>query len=180
MITAIHIGGTPESHKEDTEVGNLTKNVEGDIENRVWITKLARVKLGTRQPLTKILILASRNPSQITVPPGYEVVHFENKAVNIAMVSSELFVFIAYCKTSTLLGYPVTPLIYSKVNLSEHGLVDVLDNASPEANAEKMKKIEEELVSYSQFSLIELLAHLKHLDEVGRNLAMKTFFLQII
>jgi len=180
MITSISIGGTPESHKEDTEIGNLTKNQEGDIENRVWATKLARAKLGTRQPLTRIMMLASKNPNQVAVPPGFEVVHYENKAVNIAQDSCEFFVFIAFCKTSALLGYPVTPLIYSKVNLSEHGLVDVLDNVSPEANAEKMKKIEEELANYNQYSLIELLAHVKHLDEVGRNLAMKTFFLQII
>lgn len=180
MITSISIGGTAESHKEDTEIGNLTKTLEGDIENRVWVTKLARAKLGTRQPLTKVIMLASKNPNQVVVPPGFEVVHFDNRAVNIAKSTEEFFVFIAYCKTSTLLGYPVTPLYYSKVNLSEHGLVDVLEAVSPEASAEKMKKIEEDITTYNQFSMIELLSHLKHLDEVGRNLAMKMFFLQII
>ena len=51
--------------------------------------------------------------------------------MNIAPTGFEFSVFLAHCKSTSMLGFPVTPLVSSKVNVSEHGLIDNLDYVSP-------------------------------------------------
>ena len=177
VITGLSVKGTDESHKEDTDIGNLVKGGEGEA-IKVWVTKTSRSKLGTRQPLTKIMMITGTDEKSLCIPPGFEVACVLGKAVNLS--ASGDFLFLCTSKTSKLLGYPITPLIYSKVSVSEHGLVDALDNSSADLNNERLKKIDEEILTYAQYSIIELHNHIKTLDEVACNLAMKTFFFQII
>lgn len=177
VIIGLSIKGPDENHKEDTDIGNFSKSNEGEA-IKVWLTKTSRSKLGTRQPLTKIIMVSGNDEKSILIPPGFEVVCVGSTPINLSTLGD--FVFLCTSKTSKLLGYPITPLIYSKVSISEHGLVDALDSSSTDLNNERLKKIDEEIQTYSQYSIIELHNHIKYLDKIASNLAMKTFFLQII
>jgi hypothetical protein len=177
VITAVLLKGPDESHKEDTDIGNMAKSAEGEV-LKVWVTKVSRSKLGTRQPLTKIIIVTGTDENSISIPTGFEIVCLAGNPVNIGNPGE--FAFVCTSKTSKLLGYPITPLIYSKVAVSEHGLVDALDSSSSDMNNERLKKVDEEIQVFSQYSIIELHNHVKNLDKIASNLAMKTFLLQII
>lgn len=176
VITCVSIKGADENHKDDTDIGNFSKSNEDPI--KIWVTKTSRSKLGTKQPLTKIIMIAGSDEKSISIFPGFEVAYLGTKPVNLSSNSDILY--LCTSKTSKLLGYPIIPLIYSKVSISEHGLVDALDSSSSDLTNERIKKIDEELQTYSQYSIIELHNHIKHLDKIACNMAMKTFFLQII
>lgn len=176
VIVGVSLGGPDESHKEDVEAGNYFKSSESVC--KVWVSKISRSKLGNRQPLTKIIIVTGDNEQSIAIPTGFDIVCLNGSPVNIGNPGE--FLFICTSKTSKLLGYPITPLVYSKVAVSEHGLIDSLDSSSSDMNNERLKKVDEEIQQYSQFSLIELHNHIKNLDKIGNNLAMKAFLLQII
>ena len=179
MITNLAFSVNSEN-KEDLNIGNLTASSEEGVENKIWVTKLGKNKLGSRQPITKVILIATREPSQMHIPTGFEIVHQDNRAVNIAPDNFDFYVFLAFTRTSFLLGFPVTPFIYSKVTVSEHGLVESLEGSQAEADMEKMKKIEEEIQNYSQLSIIELQSQIKKLDEFARTVTMKNFFSQLI
>lgn len=123
-------------------------------------------------------MVTGSDEKSVSIPPGFEVVCVGVTPMNFSIGAD--FLFLCTSKTSKLLGYPITPLIYSKVSISENGLVDALDSSSSDLNNERIKKIDEELQTYSQYSIIELHNHIKNLDKIASNLAMKTFFLQII
>jgi len=176
VIVGVSLGGPDESHKEDVDAGNYFKGSETAC--KVWVSKISRSKLGNRQPLTKIVIVTGDNEESIAIPTGFDIVCLNGKPVNVGNAGE--FLFICTSKTSKLLGYPITPLVYSKVAVSEHGLIDMLDSSSSDMNNERLKKVDEEIQLYSQFSLIELHNHIKNLDKIGNNLAMKAFLLQII
>ena len=178
VVTAVSLKGTDESHKEDTDIGNMAKSNDNTEVLKVWITKISRSKLGTRQPLTKIIIVTGIDEGSISIPTGFEIVCLAGSPVNIGNPGE--FAFLCTSKTSKLLGYPITPLIYSKVAVSEHGLVDALDSSSTDMNNERLKKVDEEIQVFNQLSIIELHSHIKNLDKIASNLAMKAFLLQII
>lgn len=178
LITDVIISDNATDH---VNIGDLTKKAENDKSNNVWIQKVSREKLGSRTPVTGLIWIVARDARNVFLPPGYSLVRQGDFSVNAAPAETKgVFLFLAFRKTSSILGYPVKPLIFSKLKVSEHGLVDYFDNSMLENSLEKIKRVEDELQNYSQFSIVELQANLQYIEKQSRTIMIRNFLMQII
>jgi hypothetical protein len=164
-----------------TELGELSLPFEGetDYSNKLYARRIALDKIGSRAPLNKAILVRCARIDQLTLPPGFELVSNDGKAVNISRKSESDFVFLAVSYANTLNGVPVNRLIAGTSVSAGTGLVDSLSENSSDKEKQEAALVEE-LKGYSQGSIVELHSAQREQDGVLLSAANKELLLRLL
>jgi hypothetical protein len=76
-------------------------------------------------PIKDLMFVLSRNPMEVTLPAGYELLaKDEKRAFNLAPIGLDYCLFLAYTSSSLLMNWPITPLSSIISPQSAYGMVD--------------------------------------------------------